>query len=620
MNLAVCPCLLAFVVLAMGSFGECAKGDIIQPKSVRKLVADGKHNAFTALAKWRGQYWLAYRKGPSHAYGEADIIVLRSSDGEKWTETRRVNALPDDRDPELLATPERLFLYHPSLQGAKLTSFVSYTDDGQKWSEPQPVYKPQFIFWKPLLHAGKFYATAHRKAEGGQGGAAREAHLIASTDGLAWKKVSTIRAGNWESETTIHFAAPDRLVAFLRQKYSTPGFILESSAPFTEWRQRPAGTHLSGHCVVVLDGVTYVLSRTMQGKRTGTMIYTFDDGQLRPYCELPSGGDCSYPGAVHVGDEMLVSYYSSHEGQTNIYLARVALQKRDSQPAKAEAKLFVAAPFTKEGEFTKGIEGPACDATGDVFAVNYQKQGTIGRVTPEGRGEVYVTLPGKSVGNGIRFNQQGAMFVADYTQHNILRIDPKTRQVGVFAHEDKMSQPNDLAIGPDGALYASDPNWGQGTGQIWRIDTQGKVTRLAGGLGTTNGIEVSPDGRILYVNESKQRNVWAFTISENTLTDKRLVKRFDDHGFDGMRCDVDGALYISRYGKGTVVKLSPQGKILQEIDVLGAEPSNLCFGGEDGRTVYVTEVEHTRLVRFRVDRPGLSWRRWQESKSKPPAN
>jgi sugar lactone lactonase YvrE len=75
---------------------------------------------------------------------------------------------------------------------------------------------------------------------------------------------------------------------------------------------------------------------------------------------------------------------------------------------------------------------------------------------------------------------------------------------------------------------------------------------------------------------------------------------------------VEGNLYITRYGKGTVVKMSPQGEILQEIDVLGASPSNLCFGGPDGRTVYVTEVTKQRLVQFRVDRPGLEWQRWQK--------
>ena len=273
--------------------------------------------------------------------------------------------------------------------------------------------------------------------------------------------------------------------------------------------------------------------------------------------------------------------------------------------------LFVATALTDEGGFTEGIEGPACDARGNIYAVNFARQQTIGKVTPDGKATVYVELPGKSVGNGIRFAPDGIMFVADYVGHNVLRIDPATRAITVFAHSDQMNQPNDLAIASDGTLYASDPDWKEKTGQLWRIDKDGSVKRIAEKLGTSNGIEVSPDGKTLYVNESVQRNVWVFTIgAEGNLTDKRLLKKFDDHGFDGMRCDIDGNLYITRHGKGTVVKLSPTGEVLREIDVLGPMPSNICFGGPDGRTAYVTEVKQRRLVQFRVDRPGLEWNRW----------
>lgn len=275
---------------------------------------------------------------------------------------------------------------------------------------------------------------------------------------------------------------------------------------------------------------------------------------------------------------------------------------------KAET-LFVVTPLTEEGAFTEGIEGPACDAQGNIYAVNFARQQTIGKVTPDGEATVFVELPGKSVGNGIRFDRNGIMFVADYVGHNVLRIDPRTRAITVFAHSDGMNQPNDLAMAPDGTLYASDPNWKEGTGQLWRIDKDGTVKRLAEKMGTSNGIEVSPDGKTLYVNESVQRNVWAFTIARDGVENKRLLKKFEDHGFDGMRCDVDGNLYITRHGKGTVVKLSPNGEVLREIDVLGPLPSNICFGGPDGRTAYVTEVKHRRLVQFRVDRPGLEWQR-----------
>jgi gluconolactonase len=273
-------------------------------------------------------------------------------------------------------------------------------------------------------------------------------------------------------------------------------------------------------------------------------------------------------------------------------------------------ELFVAKPLTAEHSFTGGVEGPACDRDGNIFAVSFARTPTIGKITPQGEGEIFVEFNNGSLANGIRFDTAGIMYVADYTKHNILRIDPKTRAVSVLAYSDEMHQPNDLAITAEGMLFASDPNWEKSTGQIWRIEKDGGMARIASGMGTTNGIDVSPDGNTLYVNETVQRKIWAFRLQPNgTITDKRLLIEFPDFGLDGMRCDVDGNLYAARWGKGTVVKVYPLGKLLREIDVLGAKPTNVCFGGPDGRTCYVTEVEHGRLVQFRVDRPGLEWQR-----------
>ncbi len=273
--------------------------------------------------------------------------------------------------------------------------------------------------------------------------------------------------------------------------------------------------------------------------------------------------------------------------------------------------LFKATPHTEKGGFTPGIEGPACDRSGNLYAVNFAQQHTIGLVTPEGKASLYLTLPEGSTGNGIRFDRAGHMYIADYTGHNLLRVDPQSKAITVFAHNPAMNQPNDLAITSDGAFYASDPNWKDNTGQLWYINQKGQTQRVAEAMGTTNGIEVSPDGKHLYVNESIQRNVWSFDISAGgSLTNKQLIKQFPDHGFDGMRCDVAGNLYITRHGKGTVVKMTPKGEILQEIDVLGTKPSNLCFGGPDGRTIYVTEVDHCRIVQFRVDQPGREFALW----------
>lgn len=270
---------------------------------------------------------------------------------------------------------------------------------------------------------------------------------------------------------------------------------------------------------------------------------------------------------------------------------------------------FTVAPWTKPGLFTAGIEGPACDREGNLFAVSYGDSRTIGKVTADGKSESWIQLPEGSTGNGIRFDRAGQMYVADYTGHNVLKIDPKTKEVAVLAHDSRMHQPNDLAIADDGTLYASDPDWQQGDGALWRITASGVVTRIADKMGTTNGIEVSPNGKTLYVAESRQRCVLAFDLTSQGISNERVLIRFDTHGLDGMRCDVDGNLYLTRHGAGRIVKLSPDGTVLKSIELPGAKPSNLCFGGPDGQTVYVTEVENRQILRFRVDRPGLSWQR-----------
>ncbi|MBM3891098.1 MAG: hypothetical protein FJ388_18450, partial [Verrucomicrobia bacterium] len=342
--------LIALACFCAASHAQQA-GSLVAPRSVRTLMADGKHNAFTSLVKWRGDYWLSFRKGSKHNSSDADVIVMRSPDAENWKEAFRLDILPDDRGGHFVATEKRLFLYVGAMKGDKLTTFLLHTDDGQTWTKPEPVYEPQFIVWKPFLHNGRFYANAHRKAEGKEAGKIRESRLITSTDGVKWETVATVRKGNWESETTFYFGPKENLTAFLRTKYSVPGSILEAMPPYRKWTEKPAGVHLSGHGIHTFRGVTYLLSRTMEGKKTGTMVYTFEDGELRPYCALPSGGDCSYAEAVEVGDEMLVSYYSSHEGTANIYLARVPLKDADVfAPAVAKVKLQPSAHLVFVGD------------------------------------------------------------------------------------------------------------------------------------------------------------------------------------------------------------------------------------------------------------------------------
>src|SRR5262249_32179397 len=155
-----------------------------------------------------------------------------------------------------------------SMDGSSLVCHVTYTEDGKSWSKPEPVYRPGYVLWKPLAHQGRYWATAHRKDDS-DGGKHREVHLITSKDGIAWEKVSTIRAGSWESETTLLMQG-DRAVAFLRQKYGSPqAQVLESTAPYSRWQARPTAplAHFAGHSVHTFKGVTYLLTRTFDARR-----------------------------------------------------------------------------------------------------------------------------------------------------------------------------------------------------------------------------------------------------------------------------------------------------------------------------------------------------------------
>jgi sugar lactone lactonase YvrE len=229
------------------------------------------------------------------------------------------------------------------------------------------------------------------------------------------------------------------------------------------------------------------------------------------------------------------------------------------------------------------------DKAGNLYVVNYQKDGTIGLVRPNGEVELYVTLPGSSIANAIMFDKKGNMLLADWVGHNVLKVDKKTKAVSVYVHSDQFNQPNDLCINNKGQLFASDPSWANGTGKIWRIDGPGKAKLLDDKMGTTNGIELSPDEKKLYVNESVQKKIWVFDVNtKGDLSNKRLFFEFTDFGMDGMKCDKLGNLYVTRHGKGTIAILSPEGKLVREVQMKGKATSNITFGGPDGKSCFVT--------------------------------
>lgn len=273
-----------------------------------------------------------------------------------------------------------------------------------------------------------------------------------------------------------------------------------------------------------------------------------------------------------------------------------------------------------------GIEGPAVDVEGNLYFVHRKglKDGKILRLKPGAKkSEVYAALTGGSLGNGIRFDKDERMYVADFQQHNVLVFEKGKRKSSVYFTTNalpkgatKFHQPNDLAIGNDGTLYASDPNFGGNTGQIWRItrDANGKgqgavmTSDRTKPMGVTNGLDLSPDGTTLYVGESNTGEIWAYRIDGNkliSLTGGSPMTTLSGGDVDGMRTDVKGRLYVTHNGAGKITVITPMSaQAPTVIPTLATGPSNLTFGGPDGKTVYVTQTKGGFIEAFTVDTPG----------------
>jgi signal peptidase len=292
-------------------------------------------------------------------------------------------------------------------------------------------------------------------------------------------------------------------------------------------------------------------------------------------------------------------------------LAVLAMLGLAAECAAADEALFTSRQVTPKNEYTSGIEGPAVDKAGVLYVVNFKAKGTIGQLKPgKSKSTLFATLPAGSIGNGIRFDRQDRMYITDFKRHNILVILPGQTEAHVYFHSSEFHQPNDLAIASDGTLFASDPSFVQKTGRIWRIargadgKVAGKIFANDRDMGVTNGLDLSPDEKLLYVSESNSREVWSYAIDGDRLTMPHLIKRFDEGELDGLRVDVDGRIFVTRPGQGKVSVLTPDGEVVREIVLAGKTPTNLTFGGSDARTVFVTQGDGRFIESFRTDRPG----------------
>ena len=312
--------------------------------SVRKIWSAARHNAFTDLIRFKDRWFCTFRESAAHVGGNGQIRVLVSADGEQWQSAGLLSERGIDlRDPKLSLTADgRLMLVMGGsvYKGRTLVERqprVAFSQDGHQWSAPQRVLAKGDWLWRVTWHEGKVYGIAYSNAANQAPARTAAADwglkFLESTNGTDFRLVTMLQVPAHPNEATVRFLANGDCVALVRREGLGKGsdkdaWIGLSHAPYQKWQWHSAGMQIGGPNFLVLpDGAMVAAGRKYGSDLAGarTFVGRMDLHSVAPELILPSGGDCSYPGLVWYQGQLWVSYYSSHEGRTGIYLARVAL-------------------------------------------------------------------------------------------------------------------------------------------------------------------------------------------------------------------------------------------------------------------------------------------------------
>ena len=256
------------------------------------------------------------------------------------------------------------------------------------------------------------------------------------------------------------------------------------------------------------------------------------------------------------------------------------------------------------GDF-KFTEGPAADAAGNVFFTD-QPNDRILRWSTDGELSTFLQPSGRS--NGLYFDAEGNLWACADEKNELWRIDTDGKATVVVKDYDGklLNGPNDLWIRPDGGIYFTDPfykrdYWDRGPEEqdvqaVYYLGPDDQtLTRVADDLQQPNGIIGTPDGKTLYVADIRGRKTYAYEIQEDgTLANKRL---FCELGSDGMTIDSDGNVYLTG---GGVTVFDKEGKQIEHIDVPERWTANVCFGGADRKTLFITASTGLYSLAMRV--------------------
>ncbi len=322
--------------------------------SVERIWDRAQHNAFTDLIRYEYDLYCAFREGSGHIPGlNGTIRIIRKSRSNSEWESVALLAEPhvDLRDPKLSITPDGKLMvnmgasYYHGSERKKIESRVctitllgresGSTPFGERRLRIGPIQRVEFPkdiasdmdwLWRVTWHKGVAYGCLQQALH------QRVLHVIRSEDGVKWEQVATLDVPD-ANETTLRFAEDDTMIAMIRRDAKSGdsmGYIGTAKPPYTEWELKKSNKRFGGPNFMQLPGGKWLAGSRGYEKAVSTQLWWLDptSAEVTDIVTLPSGGDTSYPGLFvdrHSG-RLLMSYYSSHEGKSAIYLATLRLE------------------------------------------------------------------------------------------------------------------------------------------------------------------------------------------------------------------------------------------------------------------------------------------------------
>jgi hypothetical protein len=319
--------LLCSLVLLAGAvaFGAAEKnGPRVGMKllSVRKIWDQGKHNAFTDLFEFEDRVYCVFREGAAHVSPDGKIRILVSGDLETWKSAAVLEMKGMDlRDAKVSQMPDKRLMIlggaapRKARESAPTGSFVSFSKDGTSWTPPKLVGDPKRWIWRITWHGAKGYAVDY---------GAGKTRLLVTENGIDYRTVvSPMCPKGTPNEATLRF--DKNATAYCLQRRRGTAMVGVAAPPYKQWTWRDLGRYVGGPDMIRLPDGTWIGSGRFLKPKTHTALFGLDvvGARIGDVLKLPSGGDTSYPGLLWRNGVLWVSYYSSHEGRTSIYIASV---------------------------------------------------------------------------------------------------------------------------------------------------------------------------------------------------------------------------------------------------------------------------------------------------------